>query len=103
MSHRPLPSHLRAHPSSANHLQSASSSTGASPLLITRINEKKAELANLKELRDLSAGLADQMQTLESKLATLADGTEAVAVVLANWGLVLRAIGMASGMFFVFG
>ncbi|KAJ9642567.1 DASH complex subunit dad2 [Coniosporium tulheliwenetii] len=97
MSHRPLPSHLRAHPSSANHLQSASaSSTGASPLLLTRINEKKAELASLKELRDLSAGLADQMQTLEAKLATLADGTEAVAAVLANWGAVLRAIGMAS-------
>jgi DASH complex subunit DAD2 len=43
---------------------------------MARINEKKIELENLKELRDLSAGLATQMTTLEKKLATLADGTE---------------------------
>jgi DASH complex subunit DAD2 len=48
-------------------------------------------------LRDLSAGLAGQMQQLEEKLATLSDGTEAVAAVMANWGSVLRAVSMASG------
>ncbi|OCK83622.1 hypothetical protein K432DRAFT_290656 [Lepidopterella palustris CBS 459.81] len=88
---RPLPSHLR-HPSTSN----AQSSTGQSPVLIARINEKKAELANLKELQALSAGLADQMQMLEDKLATLSDGTEAIAAVLSNWHNVLRAINMAS-------
>ncbi|KAL8721497.1 MAG: hypothetical protein Q9225_001842 [Loekoesia sp. 1 TL-2023] len=51
---------------------------GQSPMLLARINEKKAELENLKQLRDLSAGLAAQMQTLEEKLSTLSDGTEAV-------------------------
>lgn len=45
-------------------------------MLQARINEKKAELENLKQLRDLSAGLAGQMSMLEEKLATLADGTE---------------------------
>ena len=45
-------------------------------MLVARINEKRAELENLKQLRDLSAGLAEQMQTLEEKLGTLADGTE---------------------------
>ena len=45
-------------------------------MLVARINEKKAELENLKQLRDLSAGLATQMQTLEEKLSTLSDGTE---------------------------
>lgn len=84
-------------------------------MLLARINEKKAELENLKELRDLSAGLAGQMQMLEEKLATLSDGTEgmqmiglvtlphlvlmlliAVALVLGNWHNVLRAISMAS-------
>lgn len=45
-------------------------------MLLTRISEKKAELENLKQLRDLSAGLAAQMQTLEEKLSTLSDGTE---------------------------
>jgi len=37
------------------------------------------------------------MQQLEEKLATLSDGTEAVAAVMANWGSVLRAVSMASG------
>lgn len=45
-------------------------------MLLARINEKKTELENLKQLRDLSAGLAAQMQTLEDKLSTLSDGTQ---------------------------
>ncbi len=36
------------------------------------------------------------MGVLEEKLATLRDGTDAVACVLANWDNVLRAISMAS-------
>lgn len=69
---RTLPSHLR----------NASTSLGGalpareSPVLAARIAEKKAELANLKELQALSAGLADQMQSLADKLTTLSDGTE---------------------------
>ncbi|KAL8734367.1 MAG: hypothetical protein Q9166_001565 [cf. Caloplaca sp. 2 TL-2023] len=53
-----------------------SASSGQSPMLVARINEKKAELENLKQLRDLSANLAAQMQTLEEKLSTLSDGTQ---------------------------
>ncbi len=45
-------------------------------MLVARINEKKAELESLKQLRDLSGGLAAQMQALEEKLSTLTDGTE---------------------------
>jgi DASH complex subunit DAD2 len=86
-----------------SHLRSAShsnnSSTNQSPALLARINEKKAELASLKELQALSAGLADQMEQLEQKLGTLSDGTEAVAAVLSNWHNVLRAISMASCKF----
>jgi len=67
-----------------------------SPALIQRINEKKEELENLIQLRELSAALAQQMEQLEEKLSTLADGTQAVAHVLANWQNVLRAIAMAS-------
>ena len=51
-------------------------SAAQSPMLVARINEKKAELENLKQLRDLSGGLATQMQALEEKLSTLSDGTE---------------------------
>ncbi|KUJ18353.1 uncharacterized protein LY89DRAFT_717920 [Mollisia scopiformis] len=90
-SSRPLPSHIRQASTSGN-----STSNGQSPILLARINEKKAELENLKQLRDLSAGLAGQMQMLEEKLSTLSDGTEAVATVLGNWHNVLRAISMAS-------
>jgi DASH complex subunit DAD2 len=54
-------------------------STGQSSALQARINEKKAELEDLKELRDLSAAVANQMEALEQKLSTLSDGTEGTA------------------------
>lgn len=89
------------------------SASGQSPLLLARISEKKAELESLKELRDLSAQMAGQMEMLEEKLGTLANGTEgieslvtvlcdlsntdsAIAAILSNWHNVLRAIRMAS-------
>jgi DASH complex subunit DAD2 len=56
--------------------QPSLSGSGQSPALVARVNEKKAELENLKELRDLSAAVASQMEALEQKLATLSDGTE---------------------------
>ena len=74
---KPLTSSLR-HPSVGGSL----SSSGQSPVLVARINEKKVELENLKQLRDLSAGLATQMQALEQKLATLSDGTEGTETML---------------------
>ncbi|KAL9098626.1 MAG: hypothetical protein Q9163_005753 [Psora crenata] len=65
---RPLTSSMR-HPS----IGGSQSNTGQSPVLLARINEKKAELENLRQLRDLSGGLASQMQALEEKLSTLSD------------------------------
>jgi len=73
-----------------------SSTSQPSSALTARIAAKRSELENLKQLRDLSGALAGQMGLLEEKLATLRDGTEAVACVLANWDNVLRAISMAS-------
>lgn len=69
---RPLPSHLRQSSTAGN----GGSIQGQSPILLARINEKRQELENLKELRDLSAGLAGQMTMLQEKLATLSNGTE---------------------------
>ncbi|KAF4502061.1 dash complex subunit dad2 [Fusarium agapanthi] len=86
---RPISSHMRAPSASAL-------SSGQSPALLARIEEKKAELENLKELRELSAAVATQMEALEQKLSTLSDGTEAIAAVVGNWHNVLRAINMAS-------
>jgi len=107
-SSRPLSTHLR---------QPSLAPQGQSPALLARVNEKRAELENLKELRDLSAAVAAQMEALEQKLSTLSNGTEgvytftpsskrwglvltisAIATVLANWHNVLRAINMASSM-----
>lgn len=70
---RPVSSSLR-HPSMAGSQPSAQS-----PILLARINEKRAELENLKQLQDLSAELAAQMQTLEEKLSMLSDGTEGLS------------------------
>lgn len=78
-------------PSSGLGLQTSNQSA-----LQARINEKKLELESLRQLRDLSGGLAGQMQQLEDKLNTLSNGTEAVAAVMGNWNTVLRAIYMAS-------
>lgn len=110
---RSLSSHMRA-PSSST------SSASPSPALLARIEEKKAELQSLRELRDLSAAVSNQMEALEQKLTTLSDGTEgmahslyrplmdrttfanfcaAVAAVMGNWHNVLRAINMASSTF----
>ncbi|KAH7366724.1 DASH complex subunit Dad2 [Plectosphaerella cucumerina] len=75
---------------------SNSNSGGPSPALIARIEEKKAELQSLKQLRDMSAAVASQMEALEQQLSTLSDGTEAIATVIGNWHNVLGAINMAS-------
>lgn len=73
---RPLPGHIRQSSMASGSL--AANTAGQSPILLARINEKKAELENLKQLRDLSGALAGQMQVLEEKLATLSDGTEGI-------------------------
>ena len=88
---------VSSHYRSGSELGQHSASSTNSSALQARINEKRQELDSLKSLRDLSAGLAGQMQQLEQKLATLSDGTLAVAEVLGNWNSVLRAIHMASG------
>lgn len=92
-----LPSHIR--PSSA--FGHSVSSTSQSSALTSRIAEKKIELDSLRQLRDLSAGLVGQIQQLETKLGTLSDGTQVIAEVMSNWGTVLRAMALASGMLMV--
>ncbi|KAK9386915.1 DASH complex subunit Dad2-domain-containing protein [Lipomyces mesembrius] len=73
-----------------------SSSTQHNTILASRIAEKKQELESLMQLRDLSSNFATQMVQLQEKLATLVDGTEAVALIVSNWDSVLRAINLAS-------
>ncbi|KAK7207808.1 DASH complex subunit Dad2-domain-containing protein [Myxozyma melibiosi] len=83
-------------PTSALSAPLAGGASQYNSVLQVRIAEKKQELESLQELRDLSAGFAQQMEQLQEKLATLVDGTEAVALIVSNWDSVLRAINMAS-------
>jgi uncharacterized protein YlxW (UPF0749 family) len=56
--------------------QPSGSQSQQSSALSARIAAKKAELENLRQLRDLSGTLATQMQALENKVSTLKEGTE---------------------------
>ena len=77
MSYAPRPTNvLPSGPGSLRQPGSSSISAQQSSALQARINAKKAELENLHQLRDLSGALAGQMAELQSKLATLRDGTE---------------------------
>lgn len=78
---RPFSSHLRGSSISGG-------APGPSPALLARIEEKKAELENLRELRDLSTAVAGQMEALEQKLSTLSDGTEGLLALLIIRGVV---------------
>jgi DASH complex subunit DAD2 len=100
MPHAPRPTTIfPASTASARQAGTISAASQPTSALAARIAAKRSELENLKQLRDLSGALAGQMEILEEKLATLRDGTEAVACVLANWDNVLRAISMASSNF----
>ncbi|KAM3500376.1 hypothetical protein MY10362_006456 [Beauveria mimosiformis] len=67
---RSLSTHMRAQ-------SGIGASSGQQSALSARIEEKRAELEHLKELKDLSGAVASQMEALEQKLSTLTDGTEA--------------------------
>lgn len=44
--------------------------------LAARLAQKKQELNNLQQLQNMSADLVGQLEALQEKLSTLADGTE---------------------------
>lgn len=67
----------------------ASSSAGPSPALVARIEEKRAELDSLKQLRDLSADVATQMEALQQQLSTLNDGTEGAQAPLVDFAALM--------------
>ncbi len=80
----------------SGHLRQTSVSGGAlaGMSLQARVNEKREELEHLKQLRDLSAAVATQMEALEEKLSTLADGTEGA---WAGLGEISTGVGLTSG------
>lgn len=63
-------------PGGSSMRQPSDSQSQQSSALSARIAAKRAELENLRQLRDLSGTLAIQMQALDNKISTLKDGTE---------------------------
>lgn len=79
MSFQPRPSSVGG----SQHMRQASvglHGASQSNALQARINAKRQELEDLKQLKDLSGALATQMQALEDRLGTLRDGTECMTV-----------------------
>ncbi|KAM5492892.1 DASH complex subunit dad2 [Microsporum audouinii] len=65
--------------------------------LAALVAAKRAELEDIQQLRDASNTLTTQLEALEAKLATLQDGAEAVACIMANFDSVLKVINIAAG------
>lgn len=61
-----------------------------------RIEEKREEIQSLQELKNFTGVLADQLELLEQKLDTMANGAESVALILSNWQNVVNSISLAS-------
>lgn len=108
MSYAPRPTNTYPSTGSQSNAHSTSNTSSSlrpqsqsQTLLQTRINAKRAELENLRHLRNLSATLATQLSTLEQRLGTLKDGAQSVALVLANWDNVLKAISMAASRWLI--
>ncbi|OCT46175.1 DASH complex subunit DAD2 [Cladophialophora carrionii] len=83
-------------PNASTFTNTSRSSLGQNPssALQARIAQKRQELLNLTQLRDLSADLTSQLETLQAKLGQLNDGAQSVGLVLANWENVLGVIRM---------
>lgn len=64
--------------------------------LQTRIEEKREELENLQELKKFTGILVTQLEQIEEKFETMADGAESVALVLSNWKSVMNSVSLAS-------
>ncbi|EGV65523.1 DASH complex subunit dad2 [Yamadazyma tenuis] len=61
-----------------------------------KIDEKRAELASLTEIKDYTERLTSQLEVLETKLEEMVDGAESVNLVLSTWQNVVRSISLAS-------
>ncbi|KAK2864987.1 hypothetical protein FQN49_004023 [Arthroderma sp. PD_2] len=83
-------------PSSVTGSLSSSRPGNQSSSLAAHVAAKRAELEDIQQLRDTSSALTTQLEALEAKLATLQDGAEAVACIMANFDSVLKVINMAA-------
>ena len=64
--------------------------------LQSKIEQKREELENLQELKKFTEILVKQLEQIEEKFATMADGAESVSLVLSNWKSVMNSVSLAS-------
>ncbi|SGZ58919.1 CIC11C00000002320 [Sungouiella intermedia] len=61
-----------------------------------KITAKREELHELRQLKKFTGLLAVQLEQIEAKLDTMADGAESVALILSNWQNVMNSVSLAS-------
>lgn len=61
-----------------------------------KISAKREELRDLQDLRKFTGLLVSQLEQIESKLDSMADGAESVALILSNWQNVVNSVSLAS-------
>lgn len=64
--------------------------------LLQKIEQKREELQSLQELRKYTGALADQLEQIEQKLDTMAEGAESIALILSSWQSVVGSVSLAS-------
>lgn len=61
-----------------------------------KIEDKRAELRSLSEIRNYTEMLKAQLVDLEDKLDGMVQGSDSVALVLSNWKTVVKSVSLAS-------
>ncbi|EMG50753.1 DAD2 DASH complex subunit DAD2 [Candida maltosa Xu316] len=61
-----------------------------------KIAEKRANLEKLREFKELTDELTDQLENVGSNLETMTNGTTSVGLILATWQNVVQSIALAS-------
>ncbi|ODV89786.1 hypothetical protein CANCADRAFT_4412 [Tortispora caseinolytica NRRL Y-17796] len=62
----------------------------------SKIQAKRDELAQLQQLKVLSAAYADRLQDLHKEMESLQDDAKAVALVAQNWDFIMKAVNIGS-------
>ncbi|KAI3404364.2 DAD2 [Candida oxycetoniae] len=61
-----------------------------------KISEKRANLEKLREFKNLTNDLANELERIGDQLETMKDGTESIASIMKTWQSVIQSINLAS-------
>lgn len=71
-------------------------STSNNSSIYQKIAEKRENLEKLREFKQLTSDLVNQLESIGDKLETMNEGTTSVALILSNWKSVIQSISLAS-------